>query len=331
MLNTALNLTFRYASHIPESLLRMVFRFVATLAWLFHMGGIVQLEQNLRRVLVHRDGKTTRIAIRRLSLLAMRSYFAYFAEAMTVGARTQEQLHARIRGEGNGFESICQQCLQGSAPLAMGHQGNWDYAGFWAHDAIAPVTTVAERLSNDELLKSFVSIRESLGMSILLTDENNLTERLVAVLKQPHTIVPLLADRDLGRHGEFVHAFGSIIRVAPGPARIALERRLPLYVVNMHREMLSGVRRNKAGARFGYVCQISGPIDIEPFVHMPKEQAIHDLSQRWVDIWAQGIAEHPEDWHMLQPIFLEDLDMSRLHDVPENIRSMSVKSHRIHE
>ncbi|MFT8704166.1 phosphatidylinositol mannoside acyltransferase [Bifidobacterium aquikefiricola] len=329
MLNTALNLTFRYASHIPESLLRLLFSFAASLAWFFHIGGTAQLEKNLKRVLLHRDGKADHIEIRRLSLLAMRSYFAYFAEAMTVGARTAEQLHARIRGTGEGFAPIRRECMKGSALLAMGHQGNWDYAGFWAHDAIAPVTTVAERLSDEQLLQSFVDIRESLGMSILLTGEKNLTERLEAVLDEPHSIVPLLADRDLGRHGEFVEAFGSVIRVAPGPAVIALKRQKPLYVVNMHREMLSGARRKKAGVRFGYVCQISAPIDIQPFANMPESQAIHALSQRWVDVWAQGIAEHPEDWHMLQPIFLEDLDMSRMHDVPESIQAMSAASHRM--
>ncbi|MFT8638642.1 phosphatidylinositol mannoside acyltransferase [Bifidobacterium sp.] len=330
MLDKALNLTFRYASHMPEAMLRAIFQAVAAVAWFFHAGGVCQLEKNLRRVLISRDGKATRLQLRRLSLLAMRSYFAYFAETMTVGARSDEQLHARIRGTGDGFDSIRRLCAHGSAPLAMGHQGNWDYAGFWAHDAIAPVTTVAERLSDEKLLQAFIDIRESLGMSILLTGEKNLTERLVAVLRQSHRIVPLLADRDLGRRGEFVHAFGSVIRVAPGPARIALERSLPLYVVNMHRELLSGARRKAAGVRYGYVCQIRGPIEIDPFLQMPRDQAVNALSQRWVDLWAQGVAEHPEDWHMMQPIFIEDLDMSRLHDVPQDIRALVTDSDKMH-
>lgn len=322
MLNKVLNLTFRYASHIPEHMLRALFRVGATLAWFFHIGGLRQLEKNLRRVLVWRDGSATRLQLRRLSLLAMRSYFDYFAETMTVGARSAQQLAARIRGTGDGLRAISDQCVQGSAIMTLGHQGNWDYAGFWAHDAIAPVTTVAERLSDAELLTAFVNIRESLGMTIFLTGEEHLTARLESVLDKPHNIVPLLADRDLGRHGEFVRAFGSVIRVAPGPARIALERKQALYVVNMHRELLSGARRKAAGVRIGYVCEISSPIDIAPYLSMPREEAITKLSQRWVDVWAQGVAKHPEDWHMLQAIFLDDLDMSRLHDVPEEIQAL---------
>lgn len=46
----------------------------------------------------------------------------------------------------------------------------------------------------------------------------------------------------------------------------------------------------------------------------------------WVDIWARGIAAHPEDWHMLQPIFLEDLDVERLKGVPEELRAQAATS-----
>jgi phosphatidylinositol dimannoside acyltransferase len=29
-------------------------------------------------------------------------------------------------------------------------------------------------------------------------------------------------------------------------------------------------------------------------------------------VWQAGIAEHPEDWHMLQKVFVNDLDATRL-------------------
>nr|WP_235143715.1 hypothetical protein [Bifidobacterium moukalabense] len=54
---------------------------------------------------------------------------------------------------------------------------------------------------------------------------------------------------------------------------------------------------------------------------MPRQEALQAISQAWVDLWARGIAAHPQDWHMLQPLFLEDLDRSRLHDVPDGLRS----------
>lgn len=31
------------------------------------------------------------------------------------------------------------------------------------------------------------------------------------------------------------------------------------------------------------------------------------MTQRMADIWAAGIAEHPQDWHMLQRFWVADL------------------------
>ena len=103
---------------------------------------------------------------------------------------------------------------------------------------------------------------------------------------------------------------------------MAYDTGLPLYVVNMYRERLHGERRRTARTPYGYVCRVSAPIDISRFAGLPREQAIHDISQAWVDVWASGIAEHPQDWHMLQPIFIEDLDLSRLKDVPDEVLKM---------
>ncbi|MFT8787535.1 MAG: phosphatidylinositol mannoside acyltransferase [Bifidobacterium psychraerophilum] len=322
-MNHVLSALAKHASWLPETLIRAVFSFAADAAWLLHIAGVRRLERNLRQVLQHRDGQVDRRTLRRSSRKAMHSYFMYFAEALTVGARSEQELLARIRGEGEGFASIQELCVESSAPIAMGHQGNWDYAGFWANTAIAPVTTVAERLKNEELLKVFVSIREELGMTILLTGEHGLIGQLEERLDEAHVIVPLLADRDLSRHGVFVNAFGSMMRVARGPATIALETGRPLYVFNMHREALDAAGRRVAGIKHGYVCTISGPIDPHPYEDMPKEEAITALSQAWVDIWSAKIEDHPEDWHMLQPVFIEDLDLARMHGVPENIDSIS--------
>jgi KDO2-lipid IV(A) lauroyltransferase len=35
------------------------------------------------------------------------------------------------------------------------------------------------------------------------------------------------------------------------------------------------------------------------------------MCQALVDVFAQGIAEHPADWHMLQKLWLADLDPAK--------------------
>ncbi|MDY3126255.1 phosphatidylinositol mannoside acyltransferase [Bifidobacterium mongoliense] len=323
MLDTIVIALMRGASHVPEALVRAPFLLAADAAWLARTTGVRQLERNLRHVIAHRDGTDAvdRAGIRRLSRRAMRSYFSYFSEALSVGARSRGELLARIRPDGDGFAPLRRLIHDhpGSAPMAMGHQGNWDYAGFWAHDALAPVTTVAERLSNRAMLDAFVAIRERLGMTILLTGQQGLTERLKRAMAEPHVLVPLLADRDLGPRGEFVRAFGSTIRVARGPATLAYDLHTPLFVANIHRETLTGERRRRASSSHGYVIRITGPLDIDRFRTLPRHEAIAAITQAWVDRWAAGVEDHPEDWHMLQPIFLEDLDLDRLRDVPADV------------
>lgn len=317
MLDRLLILTARYARWVPETLLRGFFLLCADISWLLRIGGVKQLEANLTHVL----GSAGRKRLRHVSRLGMRSYFTYFSEALTVGARSPEQLLARIRPAGTGFPDPAKAMIESrSVPIGMGHQGNWDYAGFWAGRAVGPVTTVAERLSDRSLLDAFAQIRRDLGIRIILTGESGIIERLTGILSDPGQVVPLLADRDLSRNGVFVRAFDSWIRVAAGPAVIALDSHLPLYTVNMYREKLSGERRRQAGTPRGYICSIDGPIDTEAFQDLPRDRAVRELTQAWVDQWARGIGEHPEDWHMLQPIFIEDLDLSRMHGVPEHIR-----------
>lgn len=321
MLDRLLLWVAEHARIVPEAPLRTAFLIAADVAWLLRVGGVAQLERNLARVLSWRDGTTpTRRELRRTSRAAMRSYFTYFSEAMTVGARDDRTLRARIRGAGDGLAPLVALThdADGSAPIAMGHQGNWDYAGFWARFDVAPVVTVAERLRDERLLRAFVGIRERLGMRILLTGGAGLTDRLARELERPHTLVPLLADRDLSRRGVFVRAFGSTIRVAAGPAVLALRTRTPLFAVNMHRERLHGARRREARTPWGYVCEVTGPIDVTPYLAMDRDRAVQQLTQAWVDPWARGIAAHAADWHMLQPLFLEDLDPARLGDMPRS-------------
>ncbi len=35
------------------------------------------------------------------------------------------------------------------------------------------------------------------------------------------------------------------------------------------------------------------------------------MTQALADRFAEGIAEHPQDWHMLQPLWLADVQLAR--------------------
>lgn len=327
MIDSILVFVAKHASSLPERLVRGAFLLAADILWLLGLGGERQLERNLAHVLHARDGAApSRHAVRRTARRAMRSYFTYFSEAMTLEARDSVTLDARVRGAGAYLDDILANSRHASLPAALGHQGNWDYAGFWSHLHLLPVTTVAERLSNEQLLEEFISIRKRAGIAIFTTKTPGLTDKLKDVMRgEEHRLVPLLADRDLSHHGEFVNAFDSMIRVARGPATLSYDLMTPLYVVNVYREKLHGERRKKAKTPYGYVIDISGKVDPHDYQGMEREEALRAISQEWVRQWCAGVMEHPEDWHMLQRVFLEDMDATRMSNVPDDV------AHRLEE
>jgi lauroyl/myristoyl acyltransferase len=111
-------------------------------------------------------------------------------------------------------------------------------------------------------------------------------------------LICLIADRDLGRGGVEVELFGEKARVAAGPAALAVQTGAALMPVVLWFE----------GEQWrGH---------IHPEIPVPEHgapaQKVAAMTQQLAAVWAAGIAQHPEDWHMLQKVFAADLDAARL-------------------
>ncbi|HEY0189085.1 MAG TPA: phosphatidylinositol mannoside acyltransferase [Cellulomonas sp.] len=298
---------WRVTGRLPGPVVRGAFRLVADGAWLRRGAGVRQLEANLRRV---RPG-ASRAELRRLSLAGMRSYMRYYGEAFALSGRTPEQIAARVRlvGEGPVVEQIDAGRM---VVLALGHLGNWDLAGAWATTHLGRTVTVAERLQPEELFQEFLAFRESIGLEIIPLSGagGGVFRELVRVLRQPGGgLVPLLADRDLTARGIEVTMFGERARVAAGPAALAVVTGAPLVTAVLSYERLTGARRRAAGTPWGQVIEF-GPLLTVP-ADLPKPERVPVLTQQWVDALAAGIDRHPQDWHMLQKVFVADLDPER--------------------
>jgi len=50
---------------------------------------------------------------------------------------------------------------------------------------------------------------------------------------------------------------------------------------------------------------------VEAPTDVPRADRVRDLTQRWVDAIGAGIAAQPEAWHMMQKVFVADLDPAR--------------------
>ena len=238
----------------------------------------------------------------------MRSYMRYFYEAFALPGITPDQILARVRTDID--PQLHEDVRAGSVVMALPHMGNWDLIGAWACRELATVLTVAERLEPEDLFEQFVSFRQLLGMRIIgQSHGEKVFDRLLEAASQGHYVVALLADRDLSSAGITAPLGGATARVAAGPAAIAQRLGRPLYAASIHYEPLTGQRRRRAGSPWGLVLtarRVPAPQQMEG-----REQVVAH-TRAWVAALDPLLAEHAEDWHMLQPVFDADLDQERL-------------------
>ncbi|NLF04997.1 MAG: phosphatidylinositol mannoside acyltransferase [Actinomycetales bacterium] len=305
MSGTAFARVWRLAQRAPAWFVRAACAVAAFVAWVARLGGVRQLEENLRRVRPDLDPR----GLRRLSRAGMASYLRYYAEIFEVHKLTPDQLTARVRPEGH--EAVQEYFEQGrSVVLALTHMGNWDLAGAWASRELAPVTSVAEVLEPRELFEEFVALREGIGIAVVPLERGaDVFRQLVRIVRGGGQLVPLLADRDLTARGAEVDLFGERSSVAVGPAALGIATGTPVVPTGIFYERLHGARRRAAGSRWGIVLRFHPAVELPADV--AKEDRVRHVTQAWVDAVAGDIAAHPQDWHMLQKVFVADLDPER--------------------
>jgi KDO2-lipid IV(A) lauroyltransferase len=183
--------------------------------------------------------------------------------------------------------------------MALGHTGNYDHAGMWLINFTGEgFTTVAEHLKPESVGEKFLAYRRGLGMEVLPHDGGAAVFGTLARRLRAGGMVALVADRDLSSHGAQVQMFGEAARVAAGPAALAVQTGAVLLPVHLW---------------FPAYGKMS--IRVLPEIPVPAEgtrqEKIAVMSQQLADAYAEGIAAHPTDWHMLQKYFLADLDPAK--------------------
>lgn len=107
--------------------------------------------------------------------------------------------------------------------------------------------------------------------------------------------VCLLADRDLSRNGIEVRFFGEAATLPSGPALLAATTGAALIPVSMW------------FTEDGWAQRIDAPIDVGPAAGARLAERVRAGTQQLADAFAEHIAAHPADWHMLQRVWLSDL------------------------
>lgn len=251
--------------------------------------------------------------LERLVRAGMRSYLRYWCEAFRLPDIDQPGLVAAVRDV--GFAAPRAELAQGRSVVAfLAHMGNWDMAGAWSTTQFGPVTTVAERLEPEELFAEFLDFRTRLGMTIHpLTGGEPPFPRLIEAARAGGRVIPLVADRDLTEHGVEVDFVGRRARMAAGPAALAVATGAALYPVSVHYEP---VPRADLPSGWRTVVTFGDRVaDPGPGAGTSRERAAA-MTQACADVLGAAITEHTQDWHMMQRVFVEDLDPTRTPTVP---------------
>lgn len=276
---------WRLLRFAPERLATRAFHAGAHLAARWNGPGTRQLRQNLARVMP----AATPAELDALVHAGLRSYARYWQETFLLPWADHAALVGRLDGATEGIGYLNDALAAGrGVVVALPHSGNWEMAGLWLVARHGVFSTVAERLKPEALYQRFVAYRSALGFDIVpLTGAGSPALRLLRRLRAGG-VVCLLADRDLTGAGTSVEFFGATARMPLGPARLAAATGATLLVIGCW------FTPEGWGMRF------------HPPVPVPDRSAVTRATQTVADYFALDIAAHPQDWHMLQPLWMED-------------------------
>jgi KDO2-lipid IV(A) lauroyltransferase len=222
-----------------------------------------------------------------LVIEAMRSYMRYWCDTFRLPDWSKKRILETVTVT-NEHLLIDAIAAKTGVIVAVPHAGNWDHAGAYFCAKGIRLVTVAERLKPEKLFLKFLAYRQAMGMEVLPLDGrvlSTLEERL-----NEGALVALVSDRDLSRSGIEVEFFGGKARMPAGPALLALRTKAPLITA--------------------FVSYTEGGVHIEfRNIIVPssgdESSKVKEIVQMTAQYFEDGISESPEDWHMLQRIWID--------------------------
>ena len=269
--------------NLPE---RSAYRLFSTIAdFITRRDGasLRRLRSNLARVKPELDAKQLQELVER----AMRSYMRYWCDTFRIQKWSHSHIQATVTTTNEHL--LLDPMKEGrGVVVALPHSGNWDHAGAYFCSLGIPLVTVAERLKPEALFQKFLRHREAMGFEVLSLDSRSFATLLKRAREK--RLIALVADRDLSQSAIDVSFFGFPARMPAGPALLAIRTGIPLIPAH--------VWYTATGIHIDF-----HPVEVA--VADTEAEAIALTVQRSADLFARGIAEHPDDWHMLQRIWID--------------------------
>jgi KDO2-lipid IV(A) lauroyltransferase len=291
---------------LPEPVARALFNFGADVAWRRQGPGVRVLEGNLVRVLRTTSGDSLPPSefgaeLRALSRAVMRSYGRYYLETFRLQNIPDDRLQAGMHVNQENVDRTLEQMKAGRGVIyALPHMGDFEQAGRWVILAGAgSIVAPAERLKPESVFQKFLAFRQGLGMEIVPTTGGPHPFGVMAQRLRAGKLVTIIADRDLSDTGVEVDFFGEKALLPAGPAALAIQ---------------TGAALTPVGCWF--VGETEWAAHVYDEIPVPatgtRKEKIAAMTQALATVFEEAIREHPEDWHMLQKVFVNDLEPERL-------------------
>ena len=244
---------------------------------------VSRLRSNLQRT----QPNITALDLDLLVFDAMRSYMRYWCDTFRFPDWSTERVRetVTVNNEHLLLDAIAAKT---GVIVTLPHAGNWDHAGAYFCAKGIHLVTVAEHLKPEKLFLRFLSYRQAMGMEVLPLD-GRVLGTLAQRLRQG-ALVALVADRDLSRSGIDVNFFGGPSRMPAGPALLALKTSAPLIT--------AFVSYTESGIHIDFN-EVAIPTT------GGDEEKVVEIAQRMANQFEAGISVHPQDWHMLQRIWID--------------------------
>ena len=268
---------------LPEKTAYAIAYYVADFVTRKNGKSVKRLRSNLQRT----QPQITTLDLELLTFKAMRSYMRYWCDTFRFPDWSRQRVQQTVTVEN---EHLLMDAIAAKTGVivSLPHAGNWDHAGAYFCAKGVNLVTVAERLKPEKLFLKFLQYRQDMGMEVLPLD-GRVLGTLAQRLRQG-ALVALVADRDLSRSGIDVNFFGGPARMPAGPALLAVKTEAPLITA--------------------FVSYTDNGIHIV-FRNVPlpttgtQEEKVAQIVQMTATQFEDGIKQHPEDWHMLQRIWID--------------------------
>ena len=275
---------WRFIGLLPQKISDLLFARIARIQCSKNGKAVQQLRHNLSVVT-----KLEGAELEQVVEAGMISYSRYWSQVFRLPRWSDQEVLRKVRVVNEG---LILDAIKLGRPViaAVTHMGNWDLAGRWFAIKLGRIFTVVEHLKPERVFKAFLNYRTKIGFVAFPTKDRSTVPNLLTALNEPN-LIALVSDRDMSSSGVIVDLLGSKASFPSGPASLAYKTKAALVTVEIYND------------GDGIVIVVEPEIEIQYLA--PKDLEVKRVTQEIANRFSRHISSHPQDWHVLQRVFLD--------------------------